>query len=315
MDPKNISTLEVGRFYHFEPIEPNKLTRLASDLEDWAQQTCSRGLILIGTEGVNGTVAGTSEALDLINQFFKNYFKLSTFEGLKRNSADKNPFRRFKVKIKPEIVTLGRTDLVPQNKSDHLTPDQWHEWLQREDVLVLDTRNDFEVEMGKFKGAVDLGLKQFQEFPKKLQQAKINKNQPILIYCTGGIRCEKAILEMKEQGFREVKQLDGGILSYMEQMQKESLFDGECFVFDHRVGVNQNLEASQIYSLCPHCGQPAATLIECKQCGREEKVCQRCLNEHSDRHTCSKNCAHHFRHGHKTKKPHLDELKKRGQIP
>lgn len=306
------TTLQVGRFYHFEAMPPSQLAKLQADLESWSQTNSVRGLILIGNEGLNGTVSAASEAVDALEAVLAANFEKKVL--LRRNEIKKNPFRRFKLKIKSEIVTLGRTDLVPFERLNHLSPEEWHEWVQREDVLILDTRNDFEVNMGRFRGATDLRLSHFQEFPEKLKQSNFSKDRPVLIYCTGGIRCEKAILEMQEQGFKTVKQLDGGILTYMETLKDQSLFEGECFVFDHRVAVDRNLQPSRTYSLCPHCGQPADQPILCKQCGRSEKICRICLNEQEERQTCSKNCAHHFRHGHNTKRPHLDELRKRGVV-
>jgi UPF0176 protein len=184
--------------------------------------------------------------------------------------------------------------------------------MQDPEVVVLDTRNDYEVDIGKFKNARDFRTKEFQEFPESLKQSDIHPDQKVLIYCTGGIRCEKAILAMEEQGYKNVYQLDGGILNYLKEYP-DGAFDGECFVFDYRVAVDSRLEPSQQYTLCPHCGQPAGgPVIQCEQCGRDEVICSSCTA--SGEATCSKNCSHHRKIGSKSRKVHLDELRKRNRM-
>jgi UPF0176 protein len=156
-------------------------------------------------------------------------------------------------------------------------------------------------------------MSEFTEFPDLVKNLNVEKSQPVLMYCTGGIRCEKASIEMKNQGFEHVYQLDGGILNYLEHFPNDE-FEGECFVFDHRVALDQNLNPSEKYVLCHHCGQPARIqLFDCVQCGQKTVVCENCLDHNIQDlsiRTCSKNCRHHYKMGHKTVKTHHDSKRK-----
>jgi UPF0176 protein len=162
--------------------------------------------------------------------------------------------------------------------------------LQRDDIVVVDARNSYEYNIGKFKNAVDCGTYRFSEFEAFAEQANLPKDKPVLMYCTGGIRCEKASLAMQEKGFNEVYQLDGGILAYLEQFPN-GLFEGECFVFDKRTAVDQQLQPTNVYDTCPHCGMPGSESVLCKACNSEQKICSDC-SKLAHCHTCSKHCAH-----------------------
>jgi UPF0176 protein len=267
--------------------------------------------VLIGREGINATVSGSAEAIANCKDCVCRWLGLEDL-NFKDSIGTKHPFNVFKVKVKEEIVSLGRPELVPQAPVNrHLSPRQWHQALQDPDVVVLDTRNDYEVEIGKFKSAIDFGLHEFNEFPEKLKNSGVTKDKQVLIYCTGGIRCEKAILAMNEQGYQNVSQLEGGILNYLKEYP-EGEFEGECFVFDYRVAVDNHLQPTTRYRLCPHCGQPASETVTCSQCAREEILCVRCLREGQT--TCSKNCAHHAAIGSDSRKSHLQEFKKRHRV-
>jgi UPF0176 protein len=262
-------------------------------LEERASELGVRGLVILGSEGINSTVAAPSEdAMELFKEFIRVTFQAP--DVLFKNSfAPSAPFRRFKVKIREEIVTLGTPDLFPdQTKNHHLTPDEWNQVLQEEsDFLLIDTRNWYETKIGTFKGAVNPGIDQFTEFPEWLEKQNYSKDKKMLIFCTGGIRCEKGILELQRQGYDNVYQLEGGILKYIEEHPNEQ-FEGECFVFDHRVAVDQSLQPSQNYKLCPHCGQPAATAIVCKRCDTHALICDECVHRSWLKDTCTKNCAY-----------------------
>jgi UPF0176 protein len=270
-----------------------------------------RGLILLGVEGINATVSGPVEVLSEFKAAVEKSFAAKIH--FKDSVAEKEPFRMFKLKVKKEIVTLGRPDLVPEGDRSHLSPQEWHDVLSNEDVIVIDTRNTYETDIGKFKNAVDLNLKGFSEFPEKIKALGLKKDQKVLMYCTGGIRCEKAMLELNEQGYDNVFQLRGGILEYLKEFPNEH-YDGECFVFDYRVAVDQNLKPSERYVLCPHCGQPANQKIDCIRCETKMIVCKSCLAKSSEYETCSKNCAHHERVKSKSNKPNLHELTRRQRI-
>lgn len=294
--------IAVTTFYKFFPIADTQIDSLKSEIEKLSATHKAMGLMIMGTEGVNTTLS--IEADQLAEYKLKLQELLSTQLQFKDSGSPKHPFKDFRIKIKEEIVTLARKDLVPYDGKRHLSPEEWSKALQ-EDVLVIDTRNDYEYELGHFKNAINPRTEEFTEFPEYVKTANIPKDKKILIYCTGGIRCEKAILNMEELGYKNVYQLDGGILNYLSQKPDQE-FEGECFVFDYRVAVDQNLNPTNIYRLCPHCGQPGKTPIECVQCGQDSINCEACLNISDEKKTCSKNCAHHFRMGHKSKRVHKD---------
>ncbi len=265
------------------------------------------GLIVLGTEGLNTSLA--SESKDSLNEFtitVKHFFKEENIK-VRKSVSVKAPFRRFTVKIRKEIVTLERPDIVPKGKHRHFSPERWHNLL-KEDVVLIDVRNDYEYAIGSFEGAVHLDIKEFSEFPEKIRQFESNKEKPHLIFCTGGIRCEKAIYEMGALGYKNTYQLNGGILGYMEQYP-EGHFKGECFVFDSRVAVDKSLGASKFYSLCPHCGEVGSLEIKCRKCDKPSKLCKTCKNKvkkNLEYETCSKNCRHHY-----LRNPHKKSLQQK----
>lgn len=319
------SKFHITTFYLFFPWkESTDFKKQAEYIENWCEVHNIKGLLLIGPEGFNGTLAGSeSKSLEQLKVFMHQLVYDNTAQSLKIEFKDSlsefMPFRRMKVKIKNEIVTLGNTNVLPRSEKDqsHLSPDEWNEFIKTKDPLVLDVRNFYEMEIGKFRTAKDWDMKEFTEFPQlvaDLSKSKnIDKDEPVLMYCTGGIRCEKASIEMKNQGFSQVYQLDGGILNYLSKHPDDE-FTGDCFVFDHRVAVDQKLNPSKNYVLCQHCGQPAlAKEFDCIQCGENTVVCDHCIEDNiSDLsiRTCSKNCRHHYQQGHKTIKPHSDAKKK-----
>ncbi len=290
------SAYTVASFYHFQPLEKSEIESLSEKLESQGVQRGLRGLMIFGTEGVNGTISGESQ--NQIDEYFTWLSMTLNFPPFKPkySFSPKWPFLRFKVRIREEIVTLGKPEVVPltPHSSTHLSPDQWDEYLAQDDTVCIDTRNWYETRIGKFKKALDPKTEEFTEFPEFIKNAGIDKSKNVLIYCTGGIRCEKAIVEMHNQGFENVFQLDGGILNYLEQRPNQS-FEGECFVFDHRVAVDQELKPSEQYGLCPHCGQPADQPVECPRCGDPSLNCIACLAKGDVMKTCSKNCAYHYR--------------------
>ena len=287
--------VKVTSFYKFFPIEEKSLKAYQKKLKEQAQNLNIKGLILMGEEGVNATFCGKEKSLEDCKKYIFWLFEKQFF--WKDTCCEKWSFKRLSVRIKKEIITVGKTYPQLKKKNQHLSSKEWEEKLKNR-VQVLDLRNNYEVEIGKFKTAQDLNIESFQEFPQKLENLKIDKNKETLIYCTGGIRCEKAIEIMKDKGFKKIYQLEGGILNYLKEYPN-SHFEKECFVFDHRVALNQNLQASKKYSLCPHCGQPGDLNISCKHCEKLAVVCKLCKDRSSHYETCSKNCAYHFKSGHK----------------
>jgi predicted sulfurtransferase len=205
---------------------------------------------------------------------------------VKWSEAAKHPFLKFKVRVRREIVSLHKPDILPEGESDsYLEPEAWNEMLKRDDVVCIDTRNTYETRIGKFKTAIDPKISEFNTFPEFVNAQGYKKDQKILVYCTGGIRCEKAAVDLKAQGFNEVYQLEGGILNYLEAKKAatDSEWQGECFVFDYRVAVDAELRPSQTYRLCPHCGQPADIKVACLRCDTEFLICPDCHAKCSDK--------------------------------
>lgn len=284
----------ISTFYKFKNLSDIENTK--HRLETAAKDLKIDGLMILGKEGLNSTFSAQSERE--FSSFKKEITDILEDPELffKDTTSPVKPFRRFKVKVRPEIVTLGTPELVPtEPKHSHLTPEEWDWVLKNEkDFLLVDTRNWYEYEIGTFKGAVNPNINVFTEFPKFMHDNNLDKDKKVLIFCTGGIRCERGILELERQGFKNVFQLEGGIINYLKKFPNEE-FKGECFVFDHRVALNQNLEASKTYSLCPHCGQPGDQLITCVRCDSQEKICSRCLELEIKKDTCSKNCYHQWK--------------------
>ncbi len=301
-----MSLYTVQTFYFFKDIKADDLFSIRAWLIGRAEAHNVLGLIIMGTEGLNTTLAATDpKELEAFVAELRTFFKDPELSIIKTSGSDKPPFRRFVVKIREEIVTLGRPEFVPGGEHRHLSPEEWHQMLQQEDVVVIDTRNDYEIEIGTFEKAIDLNIKEFTEFPDKIKDLGSDKEKPHLIFCTGGIRCEKAIYEMEQQGYKNVFQLDGGILNYMEQFP-EGHFNGECFVFDSRVSVNKDLKPSEVYSLCPQCGEVGSIEIVCKKCDEPSKLCKKCVEvvqTNPEYETCSKNCRYHYARDPKSKGP------------
>ena len=219
-----------------------------------------KGTILLASEGINGTIAGLPENIHKVLQFLRTD---AVFEGKfanlehKESYADEHPFYRMKVKLKKEIVTLGIEVNPRETVGTYVKPDDWNALINDPDVIVLDTRNDYEVHIGTFKGAVNPETTTFREFPEYVaQNLDKTKHKKVAMFCTGGIRCEKASSYMLEQGFDEVYHLQGGILKYLETVdEKDSLWQGECFVFDQRVAVKHGLAVGE-FDQCYACRMP-----------------------------------------------------------
>ncbi len=216
-----------------------------------------RGSLLLAAEGINGTIAGTRNEIDKVLEYLRSDARLANLDH-KESYTDSQPFYRMKVKLKKEIVTMGVEGIDPnQVVGTYVKPTDWNAIISDPEVLLLDTRNDYEVDIGSFKGAVDPQTKTFREFPEYVREHyDPSRHKKVAMFCTGGIRCEKASAFMKKEGFEEVYHLEGGILKYLEEVPaQESLWQGQCFVFDNRVSVGHGLEPGQ-YELCHGCRRP-----------------------------------------------------------
>ncbi len=284
-----MANYRISSFYHFMPFSEPELRRVQEELEKLAQNLGVRGLVILATEGINGSLSGETAAVE---SFKIQLQELLGVSGLifKEGDFDQHAFRRFGVRVRPEIVTTGSTEFpVPVDGGKYLTPQEWEAALKSdEEIFLVDTRNDYEFTLGHFRKAVNPKLKHFSDFKPYVESLEIPKDKKVLMYCTGGIRCEKASTIMEQVGFENVFQLHGGILKYMEEFP-QSEFLGECFVFDERVAVCQDLSATKQYSFCPHCGDPGDVQIHCARCGNDRKICKSCASK-LEEPACSKDC-------------------------
>lgn len=230
---------------------------LRPPLQDMCDLLGIKGTILLASEGINGTVSGTDEAIENLIDFLTADPRLADLD-YKTSRAKTPPFYRMKVRLKKEIVTMGVDGVDPNAVvGEYVEPQNWNALISDPDVIVIDTRNDYEVEIGTFKGAVNPDTQSFREFPNWVaQNTDLTSKPKVAMFCTGGIRCEKASSFMKQNGFDEVYHLKGGILKYLETVEKEqSLWQGDCFVFDQRVAVSHGLAPSD-YDQCFACRYP-----------------------------------------------------------
>ena len=245
----------VATFYKF--IELDRLEALQSKLKAFCENNDIMGTILLAEEGINSTLSGEKESIDQFFQFLKKDERFADLQP-KLTEIDQPPFLRLKVKIKPEIVTMGVEAIEPTiTTGKHIDPDTWNQIISDPDVLVIDARNEYEYKVGTFQNAISPHTDSFRQFPEFVEEnLDPREHKKIAMFCTGGIRCEKASAYLVEKGFEEVYQLHGGILNYLETVSsEESLWKGECFVFDQRVAVTEELEIGN-YELCYACSQP-----------------------------------------------------------
>ena len=275
----NKNFFKVAAFYAF--TELLNLEDLQRAFTHFLKKEDIKGTVLLAHEGINGTVAGTEDGIDR----FKNFLQLNNLyqsQNFKTSTCAEDPFPRLKIKLKDEIVSIGN-ELVDPAKivGEYVQPEDWNSLISQEDVLVLDTRNTYEFSIGTFKKSIQPETTNFREFPDWLEGIEskgIDKSKKVAMFCTGGIRCEKASSLMKAKGFKNIYHLQGGILNYLEKIDEEnSLWNGECFVFDDRVALNHNLEVGS-YDMCHGCRMP----ITDKDKLEEEYVtgvsCPNCFN-------------------------------------
>ena len=250
---------KVAALYKFSEID-NPL-EIQISLKKTLKELSIYGTILVGSEGINGTIA--SEDKENLNRALIYLRGLKGFADLdiKFSDSKKNPFIRLKIKLKDEIVTIGDKSIDPiKIVGEYVKPEDWNSLLQEDDILLIDTRNDYEYSIGTFRDSINPKTKKFRDFPKWLKEQEFTKedknNKKVAMFCTGGIRCEKASSLMKNEGFKKVYHLKGGILKYFESVSKDkSLWDGECFVFDDRVSVKHDLSIGD-YDMCHGCRMP-----------------------------------------------------------
>jgi UPF0176 protein len=242
-----------------------------------------RGTLLLAEEGINGTVSGTRFTIDALLAWLNSDERLNPI-SVKESLDETQPFHRTKVKLKKEIVTMGVKGIDPlKSAGTYVKPTDWNKLISDPNVLLIDTRNDYEIEIGTFKNALNPNTDSFREFPQFVtNNLDSNKNKKIAMFCTGGVRCEKSTAYLKEQGFDEVYHLEGGILKYLEEVPKDdTLWQGDCFVFDNRVAVNHDLEKSH-YDLCFACRLPITIEDKQSEVFKAGVSCPKCHGKHSE---------------------------------
>ena len=268
---------QVAAFYKFVPLD--NIETLQQEIADLCRKSELLGTILLAPEGINGTVAGPEGDITQLFVFLGRYPGLEDL-GKKVSYCSRNPFYRMKVRLKKEIVTLGVDGIDPRrNVGEYIPPEHWNELISQPDVRLVDTRNNYEVGLGTFAGAENPETGSFRDFPAWVEaNLDSGRDQKVAMFCTGGIRCEKSTALLKELGYENVYHLEGGILNYLEKVpEDESLWQGDCFVFDNRVTVDHDLTEGR-YELCPACRMPLSE--EDRESSKFEKnvSCPKCFD-------------------------------------
>ena len=268
----------VCALYKFVTLENYQALR--QPIHDVMEKNHVRGTLLLANEGINGTIAGSRHAIDTVITWLKSDPRLAELE-CKESITSVMPFNRTKVKFKKEIVTMGIEGIDPkQVVGTYVNAQDWNSLIDDPEVLVIDTRNDYEFQVGTFKNAINPNTQSFREFPQYVKEnLDSDKHKKVAMFCTGGIRCEKSTAFLKQQGFDEVYHLKGGILKYLEEMPIEStLWEGECFVFDERVTVNHHLEKGS-YDQCNACRLPITEVDKISDKYQQGVSCPHCFDK------------------------------------
>ncbi len=276
-----MNQIVVCALYKFVTLE--NFEDMRQPLHDVMESNGIKGTLLLAHEGINGTVSGSREGIDNLLAWLNSDERIAPI-SFKESFDETQPFHRTKVKLKKEIVTMGVEGIDPRKTvGTYVKPNDWNALISDPDVTVIDTRNDYEIEIGTFKHAIDPNTKTFREFPQYVaDNLDPAKHKKVAMFCTGGIRCEKSTAYLKEQGFEEVYHLEGGILKYLEEVPKEdSLWEGDCFVFDNRVAVNHDLEKSE-YDQCYACRLPITEDDKSSELYESGVSCPKCHGSHSE---------------------------------
>lgn len=272
-----MSNYLVAALYKFVTLPD--FDKLQKPIQDVCDKNGIKGTLLLASEGINGTIAGPEKGVRTLLDYLNGRNELGKITH-KESWAEDMPFLRMKVRLKKEIVTMGVPGTDP-NKivGTYVKPENWNDLINDPDVVLVDTRNDYEVEIGTFKGAIDPKTTNFRDFPAWVQKNKEKFDKPkVAMFCTGGIRCEKSTAYMKEQGYTDVYHLEGGILKYLEEIPKEeSLWEGECFVFDSRISVKHGLEEGS-YDQCFGCRWPITEEDKLSDKYTKGVCCPRCYD-------------------------------------
>ena len=261
----------ISGFYKFKKITNIKKNKRI--LESYFFKNSIRGTLILSSEGVNATLSSKKKNLYLILNKIKKIFKINNFDSQNLSKCKFQPFHRGKVKIKKEVVPMG-IKIVKRNLKNHLNPAKWNKLIKNKNTLLIDARKPFENKVGSFKKSVNPQVNNFREFPEYLK--KLSKDKTIAMFCTGGIRCEKAGIYLNKKGFKNVYQLNGGIINYLKKIKKsKSLWKGECYVFDNRISVKHGLFPGS-FSMCSGCRKPISKKDKKSKKYEEGVSCPKC---------------------------------------
>ncbi len=276
--------LIVSSFYKYVNLDPETFQK---EHQEFCNSLGIKGKVLVAKEGINGTISGTKEQIDQYESKLRSYKELSNIT-FKRNGSPIPPFKKMMVKVRNEIIT-SRFNVNTDKVGKHMSPKELHELYEKNaDFIIIDARNNYESKIGKFKNAMTPNIAIFRDFTKVIPQMKECKDKKIVLYCTGGVRCEKASALLMKKGFKDVNQLDDGILNYIEQYP-DAYFEGRCFVFDDRLSIPSGVKDSVI-TLCEKCNVPCGEYINCAnmKCDKLTIYCPDCNKKMES--ACSKRC-------------------------
>ena len=275
---------KIVSLYSFFSFQENLILELKNNLLDIEKKNDLSGLIIIANEGINGTICAEENITEIVLDLIKRYIGINKL-NIKESYSNNKIFKKLKIKLKKEIVTMGISKINPsQEAGTYIESNDWNKIIEDKNTIVIDTRNHYEVSIGSFKESINPNTKNFSEFPKWVDKNLSNKeSKNIALFCTGGIRCEKATSLLRKKGFKNIYHLKGGILKYLEEIKKEeSLFEGECFVFDKRVALDHDLKKGS-YSICHACGMPISLKDQNKNEYKEGIQCHLCIDKFSDK--------------------------------
>jgi len=271
--------IDIFGFYKFTKIKSLKKNKIL--IQDFLIQKNIRGTIIIANEGLNGTISGETKSIKNVINKLKKIFSFKKFDSSNNSKSNFHPFHKPKVKIKKEVVPMNLTlDSKERIIETHLNPKEWNKLIKKKDTHIIDTRKPFEFDVGTFNKSVNPNVNNFRDFPKYLN--KLKKGKPVAMFCTGGIRCEKTSVFLRKKGFKNIYQLNGGVLNYLKKIkQKDSLWKGECFVFDNRISLKHGLKVGN-YIVCSGCRKPISLKQKNSKKYEEGVSCPNCHDNLTD---------------------------------
>jgi len=278
---------KIDSLYSFFSFQENLIIDLKNKLLEIENENDLSGLLILASECINGTICAEKNVIDIVINLLNNFTDNRNL-NMKVNFSKKKVFKKLKIKIKKEIVTMGIPDINPsKDNGTYIDSANWNKLIKNQNTIVIDTRNHYEVSIGTFQNSINPNTRNFSEFPKWVDDHLDNhlenkRSTNIAMFCTGGIRCEKATSLLKKKGYKNIYHLQGGILQYLNDVKgEENLFEGECFVFDKRVALDHELEKGT-YSICHACGMPVSIQDQKRKEYRVGVQCHFCINQFSD---------------------------------